>query len=80
MKTLLERIVVNFLRKPKEPPVAPKKTLLERIAVEFLGEDSDAAQQAKDAEYIHIAGSQGMWSKMVNGPPKLLHREVSLRY
>ena len=38
MKTLLERIVVNFLRKPKEPPVAPKKTLLERITVEFLGE------------------------------------------
>ena len=41
MKTLLERIVVNFLRKPKEPPVAPKKTLLERIAVEFLGEQDD---------------------------------------
>jgi len=39
MKTLLERIVVNFLRKPKEPPVAPKKTLLEQITEEFVREE-----------------------------------------
>ena len=39
MKTLLERIVVNFLGKPKEPPVAPKKTLLEQITEEFLSEE-----------------------------------------
>jgi hypothetical protein len=54
MKTLLERIVVNFLRKPKEPPVVPKKTLLERIAVEFLGEeDSPATQQAKQMGLVY---------------------------
>ena len=38
MKTLLERIVVNFLAKSKEPSVAPKKTLLEQITEEFLAE------------------------------------------
>ena len=46
MKTLLERIVVNFLAKPKEPPVAPKKTLLEQITEEFVTEKyTDAKKQ-----------------------------------
>ena len=49
MKTLLERIVVNFLAKSKEPSVAPKKTLLEQITEEFLSEEeSGATQQAKE--------------------------------
>ena len=46
MKTLLERIVVNFLGKSKEPPVAPKKTLLEQITEEFVTEKyTDAKKQ-----------------------------------
>ena len=51
MKTLLERIVVNFLGKPKEPPVAPKKTLLEQITEEFLAEqDRDLSLYAYDTK------------------------------
>ena len=51
MKTLLERIVVNFLAKPKEPSVAPKKTLLEQITEEFLSEYTDAEKQKMNIQF-----------------------------
>ena len=73
MKTLLERIVVNFLAKPKELPVAPKKTLLEQITEEFLVEDdSPATQQAKQMGLVYK--QFGRW-----GDPKtnkITHKSV----
>jgi hypothetical protein len=53
----------NTKPKKKKEKKTNDGTLLEQIVRMFLGEDSDAAQQAKDANYIHIVGSQGMWSQ-----------------
>ena len=60
MKTLLERIVVNFLGKPKEPPVAPKKTLLEQITEEFLSEYTDAEKQKMNIP-LDVVSRGGKW-------------------
>ena len=58
MKTLLERIVVNFLAKSKEPSVAPKKTLLEQITEEFLAEqDRDLSLYAYDTKSFRYDSS-----------------------
>ena len=71
MKTLLERIVVNFLAKSKEPSVAPKKTLLEQITEEFLAEqDRDLSLYAYDTKNNRLQkyGSASMLPVPVQPP------------